>query len=172
MLIKSWRFITTVFVALSLGMAFCHLLQLPTRMSYDAEMWRNTQSMYQYFGPPIGAIIESGAWLSVVVLAVLLRRRHPAFGWALVGAICMVTAQAAWWVLVNPVNNIMMNWTPATIPSDWAEYRLQWEYAHAARAIMQFVGFSALLISMLVETPSEIPRPAAARAHLREVPQA
>lgn len=56
MFLKIWRFLTLLFAALSMGMAFGgHLLQLPPRMSYDAALWRNTQSMYQLFGPPVGA---------------------------------------------------------------------------------------------------------------------
>jgi len=64
MFIRAWRFITLLFVSLSMAMAFCHLLQLPPRMSYDAWLWRSTQSMYQHFGPPVGAIVESGAWIT------------------------------------------------------------------------------------------------------------
>ncbi len=155
MTIKILRFITLLFVALSMAMAFCHLLQLPPRMSYDAEMWRSTQSMYQYFGPPVGAIIEGGAWVLAVILAFAVRRHYPAYRWTLLCAICMVAAQAAWWLFVNPVNEVMVHWTVATMPPDWTAYRQQWEFTHAARAILQIIGFSALVISTLVETVPE-----------------
>lgn len=55
MLLKLWRFFTLLLAALSMAMAFAHLLQLPPRMSYDAALWHNTQRMYQLFGPPVGA---------------------------------------------------------------------------------------------------------------------
>lgn len=154
MFLKSWRFLTLLFAALSMAMAFGgHLLQLPPRMSYDAALWRNTQSMYALFGPPIGAIIESGAWVSAVVLAILVRRRRPALRWSVIGALCFVLAQVAWWLFVFPVNQQMGNWTPETMPPDWMGWRAQWEYTHAVRAFLQIGGLAALLVSVLVETP-------------------
>jgi hypothetical protein len=164
MFIKTLRFVTIMLVSLSMGMAFCHLLQLTPRMSFDAQLWRNTQVMYQNFGPPIGAIIEGGAWLSAVALAFAVRHRRPAFQWTLAGAACMVVAQAVWWILINPVNAEMVNWTIETIPSDWAQYRAQWEYTHAARAVLELLGFGALVISALVETPAAQPATARSRA--------
>jgi hypothetical protein len=156
MLIRSWRFVTILFVSLSVGMAFCHLLQMPPRMSYDAQLWRATQSMYQLFGPPVGAILESGAWISAVLLAYFVRERRPAFRWTLVGAVCMVAAQVLWWTFVNPLNAVMIHWTPESIPADWESYRAQWEYSHAVRAVIQIAGLSALVVSILSETPDEV----------------
>jgi hypothetical protein len=153
MLLKAWRFITIIFVSLSMGMAFSHLLQMPPRMSYDALLWRATQSMYELFGPPVGAIIEGGAVLSSVALAFLVRGRRPAFQWTVVGAGAVVAAHLIYWVFVFPVNAVMIHWTPDTIPADWTEYRNQWEYAHAARALLQIIGFAALVMSVITETP-------------------
>jgi hypothetical protein len=147
-----------MFTALSMGMAFGgHLLQLPARMSYDAPLWRSTQSMYRLFGPPIGAIVEGGAWLTSVVLAVFVRKRRPAFRWTVGGAACFVLAQVLWWLFVFPVNNHMKNWTPDTMPADWMRWRAQWEFTHAVRAILQITGLGALLYSVLVETPQDRP---------------
>lgn len=154
MFLKIWRFLTLLLAALSMGMAFGgHLLQLPPRMGYDAELWRKTQSMYQLFGPPVGAIIEGGAWISAVVLVVLVRRRRPAFRWTLIGALGFVLAQVAWWLFVFPVNRQMVNWTPQAMPADWMRWRAQWEYTHAVRALLQIGGLAALIGSVLVETP-------------------
>lgn len=153
MFVRTWRFITLMFVSLSMAMAFCHLLQLPPRMSYDAWLWRSTQSMYQHFGPPIGVIIESGAWILAAALAFIVRHCPRALWWTLLGAACMVLAHVAWWSFVFPVNNEMVKWTIDTIPADWMRYRNQWEYTHAVRAVLQIVGLGALLISVLAETP-------------------
>jgi hypothetical protein len=157
MLIKTWRLTTVMFVSLSMSMAFCHLLQLLPRMSYDAELWRATQSMYRMFGPPVGSIIEIGALVLAAILTYLVRQRRPAFSWTLVCAVCLFAAQAAWWLLINPVNNVMIHWTMDSIPADWARYREQWEYTHAARAILQIAALGALTISLLSETPAESP---------------
>jgi hypothetical protein len=86
MLVKIWRFITIMLTALPMGMAFCHLLEMPAKMTYDGALWLTLlQTLYGLFGP-VGAIVESGAVVMAVALAFLVRQRRPAFGWTLVGA--------------------------------------------------------------------------------------
>jgi hypothetical protein len=132
MLLRVWRFLTLMFTALSMAMAFSHLLQMRPRMSYDAVLWRSTQTMYQLYGLPIGAIIETGAWISALVLLYLVRNRSPAFRWTLVRAACFVVAQIAWWMYVFPVNKVTVD----SAPPDWTEFRLQWETRMLSRAIL------------------------------------
>ena len=153
MLLRVWRFLTLMFTALSMAMAFSHLLQMRPRMSYDAVLWRATQTMYQLYGPPIGAIIETGAWISALVLLYLVRNRRPAFRWTMLGAACFLVAQIAWWIYIFPVNKVMVDWTAQSMPPNWTEFRFQWESTHAVRAILQIAGFAALVLSILGETP-------------------
>lgn len=153
-MVRTWRFITLMFTALDMAMAFCHLLQLQPRMRYDGALWRRTQSMYQFFGPPVGATLEGGALLSTAILSFLVRRRSLAAPWTWAGAIFFATAQALWWLWVAPVNAKMVNWRPELLPQGWQRLRMQWEYTHAGRAILMIIGFGALLCSILVETPN------------------
>jgi hypothetical protein len=158
MLAKTWRLVTIVFTALSMGMALCHLLEMPAKMTYDGALWLALlQTLYGAFGT-IGAFIEVGAVVIAVVLAFLVRQRPPAFGWTLLGALCLVAAHAAWWVWVAPVNATMTSLTPETLPADWMGLRDQWEYTHAARAIVQIIALGALVFSILVETPADASR--------------
>jgi hypothetical protein len=90
-----------------------------------------------------------------VVLAFLVRQRRLAFGWTLLGAFCLVAAHAAFWVWVAPVNATMAPLTPETLPADWMRLRDQWEYTHAARAILQIVALGALVFSIPVEIPTD-----------------
>ena len=144
-----------MFTALSMGMALCHLLEMPAKMTYDGALWlRLLQTLYGAFGT-IGAFIEVGAVITAVVLAILVRRRRPAFGWTLLGALCLVAAHLAWWVWVAPVNATMAPLTPETLPADWMRLRDQWEYTHAARAVLQIIALGALVLSILVETPTD-----------------
>jgi hypothetical protein len=152
---RTWRFITILFTALSMAMAFCHLLEMPTRMSFDGRLWITTQALYRLFGPPLGAIIEGGAVITTVILAFLVRQRRPAFWWTLTGAACIIMAHVIWWIFINPVNAEISTWTPDTVPADWMRYRSQWEYTHAARAVLQIIGLSALVLSVLLEIPRD-----------------
>ena len=105
--------------------------------------------MYQLYGPPIGAIIETGAWISALVLLYLVRKRRPASRWTLLGTACFLLAQIAWWIYVFPVNNVMVDWTAESIPPNWTEFAAEWERTHAVRAILQIAGFAALVLSIL-----------------------
>lgn len=154
-MIRTWRFITILFVGLSMGMAFCHLLQMAPRMRYDVWLWRNMQSMFILFGPPLGIILEGGATFLCVGLLILLGCRRSAFQWTLLCTGCMLIAHAAWWLLIYPVNNETIDWTKHSIPKNWFLYRAQWEYTHAVRAIFEIAGFAMLIVSVLVETPKD-----------------
>ncbi|SRR5581483_3916746 len=161
MALKRWQFLTLLLTALDMGLAFSHLLQMPPRMTYDSRLWRMSQSIYYLYGPPIGAWIDIGATIAPVVLAVLVRGRGAAtFRWAVFGAGCFVLAHTLWWIYVAPVNAVMEHWTPDTMPADWEHYRKRWEYAHSVRAVIQIVGFGALLASLLAAHPIETDSPA------------
>jgi len=43
--------------------------------------------------------------------------------------------------------------TARSVPTDWVQLRNQWEYAHATNFIFGLAGFSALVISVLVDAP-------------------
>jgi hypothetical protein len=157
-LVKTWRLITIMFTALSMGMALCHLLEMPAKMTYDGTLWLTLlQTLYGAFGT-IGALIEVGAVVTAVVLTFLVRHRRPAFGWTFVGALCLVAAHLAWWIWVAPVNATMAPLTPETLTADWMRLRDQWEYTHAARAVLQIIALAALVFSILLEIPADLSR--------------
>jgi hypothetical protein len=158
MLVKAWRLLTIMLTALSLGPALGHLLELPAKMTYDGALWLTvSQTLYGAFGT-IGAFFEVGAVVTTVVLAILVRQRRPAFGWTLLGALCVVAAHAAFWIWLAPVNAKIAALTLETLPADWMELRNQWEYTHAARAVLQIIALGALVFSILVETPTTVSR--------------
>jgi hypothetical protein len=148
-LLKTWWFFSTMLTALSMAAAFAHLLELPGKMTYDGALWvRLLQTLYPAFGK-ISGLCEIGAVVTAAVLALLLRHHRPAFGWALVAALAMIATHAIFWVWVAPVNAALLPVTPATLPADWAALRDQWEYAHAARAVLQILALGALLLVAL-----------------------
>jgi cytochrome bd-type quinol oxidase subunit 2 len=157
MKVKVLQFFTLMLVALSMGMALCHLLEMPVRLGYEPELWSrvtNVEVIYRLFGSPLGAALEGGAWVTAVAWAVLARKRSRAvFRLALAGAACMVLAQVAWWTFVFPVNQEMAGWAPGALPADFAELRSQWEYTHAARAVLQIASLGLIVASVLADPP-------------------
>lgn len=157
MFLRAWRFVTLLLAALSLGLSFCHVLEMPARRGWDASLWVATTvhgNLYRYFGPQgVGPWIVIGSILGAAVLAFLVRGR-PAFGWALAGAVCLAASNAVWWAAVFPANLELANWLTGPVPDDWARWRDRWEFGHAAVALVTLFGFSALVLSVLVETPA------------------
>jgi hypothetical protein len=159
MLLRTWRFITILLIAASMATAFCHLLEMPAKLKMDGALWLNLlQTLYPPAFGVVGGAAEAGALLMVILLVFLVRHRRPAFAWTLLGAICMMAAHATFWVWVSPVNAIMGPLTPDALPSDWTQLRNQWEYTHAARAILQVVAFGAVVFSALLEIPIDASR--------------
>ena len=155
MLLKTWRFMTVILTALSTGLSFAHLLELPPRVFYfDAKLWvaTTTRGLYALFGTA-GAVTEIGSILSAIVLAYLLRWRGTAFYLALAGALLLALAFLLWVAFVAPVNAELAKWTAVSFPADWARYRDQWEYTHAVNALIKIIALSLLVLSVIVETP-------------------
>jgi len=156
MFLKTWRFITLILVRLFMGLEFCHALELPAKMQYDGVLYVTIQNtLYGYFGlPGPGAFITLGA-LSAVVLKFLVRKRRSTFYWTLAGTICLVLASpVVFFLFIEPVNVMIEQATPESVPAGWIRLRNQWEYSHAANFVLSLIGFSALLLSVLVETPT------------------
>ncbi len=65
----------------------------------------------------------------------------------------MVAAHAIWWIWVNPANTAFFHMAIARPTPDWGTWRSQWEHAHLARFFLQFIALTALVISVIWETP-------------------
>lgn len=160
MSLKAWRFVALLLAALSLTMESAHVLELPQKMQYDAQMYAAVNgTLYRYFAI-VGGLYQLGSIVAAGVLAWLVRRRRPAFGWTLAGALLLGLAFAVWLAAVAPVNGQIaeaMLVAPDSVPALWTQLRARWEYGHAAGFIVQVIAFACLLISMLVETPRDVP---------------
>jgi hypothetical protein len=161
MFLRGWRFLTILLASLSLGMSCCHVLEMPARRSWDADLWVATTvhgGLYRMFGPAgVGPWIDGGAILAAAALVFLVRKRLPAFWPTLAGAACLAAAQGTWWALVFPANLELADWLSGPVPLDWAQWRDRWEFGHAAVAAIKLIGFAGLVLSVLVETPTDRP---------------
>ena len=74
--LRVWRFITLTLAALGLVMWGAHVLELPEKMKYDAELCAAvTSTLYQQFRT-VGAIIQVGGIAAGLALAFMVRRRR------------------------------------------------------------------------------------------------
>src|SRR5262249_5983325 len=125
---------------------------------YDPQMYTAVNAtLYRYFAI-VGGVYQIGSIVVAAILTVLVRRRRPAFGWTLTGTLLLVLAFGVWLTVVAPVNSEIaaaFELLPEPVPDVWIRLREQWEYGHAAGFVVQLLGYCALVISVLVETPKE-----------------
>jgi hypothetical protein len=153
MVLKLARYLCLLLVALTLGLTFAHVMEIPGKLRLDGPTWLAVQhNLYVAFGV-VGAAIELLAILLTWLLVLMVRRRRPALWWTLAAALCVSAGLADWFLLVAPMNAALSVWTPETLPADWTRYRDQWELGHAIHAGLFALGFSALVLALLAETP-------------------
>lgn len=154
-MLRIWRFLTLLLAALALTMTSAHVLELPQKMQYDAQLYSAVNTtLYRYFAM-VGGVYSMGSIIAASVLAFLTRKNGSVFGWTLAGALLLALWFTSWLTLVAPVNNQIaaaLQSSPETVPALWMQLRERWEYGHAAGFVIQLFGFCALLISVLIDT--------------------
>jgi hypothetical protein len=151
--IRILRFIGILLAALAMGMHLAHAFELAPKLMWEPSLYIAVQaSLYPVFGM-VGPFLEVGALLTVSALAWRVRGR-PAFGLTLVSAIAILLSLAVWLLFVMPANAHINQWAATqAMPTDWMHWRAQWQYAQAATFVLHLAGLSALLYSVLRETP-------------------
>lgn len=153
MLLRIWRFASMYLSAITLALTFCHLLEMPRKMQYGEALYMAVQhSLYLHFAW-VGAFAEVGAVVSLVVLSFLVRKQSAIFYLTLVATICIAAGLAIWFAFVSPANAQMAQWHSIPLPANWTDVRRQWELGHAASAILDLIGFGALVFSVILDTP-------------------
>jgi hypothetical protein len=144
MTLKVLRFLSLLFVALSLAPAMAHLLELPHKIDLPAAEYLTVQQLYA--GWALLGIVVVGAVLSTLALLLVERMHGERIGPTFLALLCIIGAQIVFWVYTYPVNVETQNWT--TLPNNWMTLRVQWEYSHAAGAVLNLLALVALLIQV------------------------
>ena len=136
-------------LALAMGLAWAHLLEMPAKMRLDPELYvLLDRTLYPYFAY-VGGIAEVLAVVGCLALCGLSRRRRQDLVLACLAAACAAAALGVWFAVVAPMNAEMSRWTTATIPADFTKVRDRWENGHAMRAVL---WSASLFLASLVET--------------------
>src|SRR5262245_43298240 len=151
------RFFSLLFAALALAPALAHLLELPNKIGLDRDAYLTVQQLYR--GWALLGIVVALALLSTLALVILVRGRPAEFVPALIALACIIGTQVVFWIFTFPVNQLTSNWT--VLPEHWAALRSQWEYSHAASAVLNLIALVALIVSALA---ADEPHPALSHA--------
>jgi len=144
--LKVVQFLALALTALALVPSGAHLFALPNKINLVAEQYFIVQSIYR--GWNLFGIVLIGALIANLALALLLRGRAAAFVLALFAFLCMALTLVVFFIWTYAANQATSNWT--TIPDNWEQLRREWEYSHAANAVVTFVAFCAVTLSALM----------------------
>jgi hypothetical protein len=138
-------FIALLATSLALGPALAHALELPNKIGLPAKDYFTVQQAYRGWN-------RLGFLLAVELLSMLgllaLYWSEPTVRWSVIAAIlCLIGAQVLFWTRTYPANVVTSNWT--AIPDNWQQLRRNWEYSHAAGALLQTFAMSALIVAVL-----------------------
>jgi hypothetical protein len=139
------RFFSLLFAALALAPALAHLLELPNKIGLSRDDYLIVQQIYR--GWALLGFVVAGALLSTLVLMIMVRGQRKAFVLTLVAFLCIVGTQVVFWTFTYPANRQTDNWT--VLPQSWMALRAQWEYSHAASAVLNLIALIALILSVL-----------------------
>src|SRR5215471_7814225 len=79
----------------------------------------------------------------------MVRADRTAFLLSLTSVLCLAATQMIFWAFTYPMNVASNNWT--ITPENFEAVRRQWEYSHAANAVITFIAFVAITSSVLVD---------------------
>jgi hypothetical protein len=146
-------FVALLASALVLGPALAHLFELPNKIGLPRDEYFIVQKAYRGW--------SLLGWLLLVQVAALaaaayLARMEPrVLAMVLLALAAVAAAQIVFWLFTYPANVATANWTAP--PEGWERLRRQWEYSHAAGAVLQLLCLCLLIIAVLSRGPTTNP---------------
>jgi hypothetical protein len=137
------RVAAILFVALALVPAGAHFSAMFNKLRLNADQYLASQRAYD--GWSLFGIVAAGALLSTLWLTIALYRRGEAWSVAALAFGLVVASHALFWIFTLPANKATDNWTK--LPGNWTALRLQWEYSHAAAAVLDFLALVLLVFA-------------------------
>ena len=139
------QFLAIVLTALALVPAGAHLFELPNKIGLDQEQYFIVQNIYR--GWALFGFTLFGALAANLALTIMVRRQRAPFRLALLAFLLVAATLAIFFTWTYPANQATGNWT--AVPDNWRELRMQWEYAHAANAVLTFLALCAVTLAAL-----------------------
>ncbi|WP_394378855.1 hypothetical protein [Saccharopolyspora spinosa] len=129
-------------------MLFAHVLEMAPKLGYPPELYtRLNTSLYPFFGT-VGAVVEVGALLTSVALAILVRRNRALFVPVSVSSVIQGLVLLLWFVVVSPVNDAFISARPR-VPPGFPGLRTSWETGHAIDAALLLVALVVLVTGLV-----------------------
>ena len=150
MRMKVMQFIAIITTALYLVPAGAHLFELPNKVALTPTEYLTVQKIYA--GWSLFGIVIGMALLATLAHTLLVRADRTSLAWSLAAFVALAATQGLFWAFTYPVNAATDFWTVR--PESFEVVRRQWEYSHAASAVLTFSALVAIVLAALVHNSS------------------
>ena len=145
MALRLVQFLAIMLTALALVPSGAHLAALPNKIAMAQAAYFVAQQIYA--GWDLFGIVLFGALVANLAHAIMLRKLGRSLGYALASFLLIAANLAIFFVWTFPTNQATNNWT--VVPKNWSALRIQWEYSHAANAVVTFAALVCVVIAVL-----------------------
>jgi hypothetical protein len=146
MLVRGLTFLALILIAIILMPSGAHFFELPNKIGLARDPYFIVQNIYRGWAL-FGAVIFP-ALAVTAALAWVTRKDRRASLLAAIACLCIAASLGVFFLWVYPGNVATENWT--RIPPGWMTLRRNWEYGHAASAILTFVAFCCVALTAVV----------------------
>lgn len=144
--LKAAQCAAVVLTALALVPAGAHLAAMPNKIGLDREAYFTVQAIYR--GWALFGFVLLPAIVANLLLAVMLRRQRVAARLALAASFLLAVGLVLFFTWTYPANQLTADWT--IVPENWQQLRRQWEYAHAANALLTLAALCAVTLATVL----------------------
>src|SRR5215207_6237540 len=126
-----------------------------TMTEYDAATFlADGQHMINNLATVMAVLMISAVLVGAVVVVLLFWSRSTVAAWlALAGLLLMIAVMAITLVVEVPIDNLIANWTEATLPADWQQIRARWATFHTLRTFLSLGAVAAAVAAALTTRP-------------------
>ena len=156
--LKLVQFVSIMLYVLVAGVMWGTWLSLArTMIEYDAATFlADGKHMINNLATVMAVLMISAVLVGAVAVVLLFRSGSTVAGWlALVGLLLMIAVMAITLIVEVPIDNLIANWTEATLPSDWKEIRARWAAFHTLRTFLSLGAVAAAVAAALSTRPDD-----------------
>ena len=142
---KALQLAAIISVALYLVPTGAHLFEMVSKMALPPAEYMTVQKIYAgwaLFGAAIAVAV-----LTTLAHSIMVRKTRLAFALSVAALLGLLATQAIFWTMTYPLNVATQNWT--VMPDAFEAARRQWEYSHAASAVLTFLSLISLVLSSI-----------------------
>ena len=167
-LLKWVQFVSIMLYVLVAGVMWGTWLSLARTMTnYDAATFlTDGKHMIENLAVIMAVLMISAVVIGLVAVVLLFRSRSMVAAWlAVIGLLLMIAVMVITLAVEVPIDNLIANWTEATLPADWQEIRARWSAFHTLRTFLSLGAVAAAVgAALTLRTPArEVSQPSRGR---------